>query len=311
MNPVSEKKAYIVTGPTSGIGRRTAFELAKHGTLVLVGRNREKLDALQSELRAKGREATLVVCDLSDLASVRRAAETIIGFNLAIDGLLNNAGMMQMRPTKNTLGWDMTYATDHLGPFALTEALIPHLPDGATIVFLASGVEDPERKPAVLAGFRGARYISAESSARGQWKPGGSKLPGGDAYATAKQCVLVSAMALARENPRLRINALEPGFTPNTGLGRDANGLVHVLTHFVLPLIATRVKYWSTPERAARVATTVLLNAPGSTGVYYDDGGQPMLGSKLAQDPAFGDRVIAETRALLATAGVAMLREHP
>jgi NAD(P)-dependent dehydrogenase (short-subunit alcohol dehydrogenase family) len=103
----------------------------------------------------------------------------------------------------------------------LTEALISHLPDRANIVFVASGVEDPERKPAVAAGFRGGRYISAEASARGEWKPGGSTMPGADAYATSKQCILAAAMELARENPRLRINALEPGFTPATNLGRQ------------------------------------------------------------------------------------------
>ena len=42
-NP-SRRKAHIITGPTSGIGRATALELAKHGTVVLVGRDRKKLD---------------------------------------------------------------------------------------------------------------------------------------------------------------------------------------------------------------------------------------------------------------------------
>ena len=65
---------------------------------------------------------------------------------------------------------------------------MPHLPDGANVVFVASGVEDPERKPAKAVGFRGGRYISAEASARGEWKPGGATQPGVDAYATSKQC---------------------------------------------------------------------------------------------------------------------------
>jgi NAD(P)-dependent dehydrogenase (short-subunit alcohol dehydrogenase family) len=114
------------------------------------------------------------MCDLSDIASVRRAAAEIIAFDLPIAGLLNNAGILPTRATKNALGWDMTFATNHLGPFALTEALVPHLPDGTNVVFVASGVEDPGRKPAVAAGFRGGRYISAEASVRGEWKPDGS-----------------------------------------------------------------------------------------------------------------------------------------
>jgi NAD(P)-dependent dehydrogenase (short-subunit alcohol dehydrogenase family) len=82
---------------------------------------------------------------VSDLASLRRAAAEFIALHLPIVGLLNNAGIMQMRPTKNSLAWDMSFGTNHLGPFALTEALVPHLPDGANIVFTASAVEDPER----------------------------------------------------------------------------------------------------------------------------------------------------------------------
>jgi short-subunit dehydrogenase len=52
-NP-SDRKAYIITGPTSGIGRRTAFELAKNGTVVLVGRDRRKLDEVQRSIEQKG-----------------------------------------------------------------------------------------------------------------------------------------------------------------------------------------------------------------------------------------------------------------
>jgi NAD(P)-dependent dehydrogenase (short-subunit alcohol dehydrogenase family) len=298
-NP-ADRKAYIITGPTSGIGRRTAFGLAKHGTVVLVGRDRRKLDEVQLAIKQKGQHAVSVVCDMSDPASVARAAAEIIALHLPIAGLLNNAGIGgQMRPTKNALGWDMTFATNHLGPFALTEALVPHLRDGANVVFVASGVEDPERKLAKAVGFRGGRYISAEASARGEWKPGGATQPGFDAYATSKQANLATAMAFARGSRRLRFNALEPGFIPNTGLARGANVLVGFLLNYILPLLAPFMKFWSTPKRAGRVATKVLIDASGQTGIYYDERGHPMLGSALVRDPEFQDRVVAETRALL------------
>ena len=45
--------------------------------------------------------------------------------------------------------------------------------------------------------------------------------------------------------------------------------------------------------------TKILINTSGQTGVYYDGGGQPMLGSALVHDPKFQNRVVAETRALL------------
>jgi len=297
----SDRKAYIITGPTSGIGRATALELAKHGTVVLVGRDTVKLDEIQMVIEQRGQHAVPVVCDLSDLASVQRAAAEIVALPLSIAGLLNNAGIFPMRATKNALGWDNAFATNHIGPFVLTEALIPHLPDGANVVFVASGVEDPERKPAKMAGFRGSRYISAEASARGEWKPGGSKMPGSDAYATSKQCTLATALAFARETPRLRINAIEPGFSPETGLGRDAPAFLRFLSKYVLSLLAPHIKYWSTPKLAAPVITKALLNESGETGIYYDEVGRPMLGSALVRDAKFQDRVVTETRALLAT----------
>ncbi len=210
---------------------------------------------------------------------------------------------MQMRATKNALGWDMTFATNHLGPFALTEALVPHLSDGTNVVFVVSAVEDPERKPAVAAGFRGGRYISAEESARGEWKPGGSTMPGRDAYATSKQAILAAAMAFARQTPRLHFCAIEPGLNPSTGLGGDLGAFVRFLQTYIIPLLVPLlmpyIKILSTPKRAARVITKILIDASGRTGIYYGEHGQSMQGSTLVRDPKFQDRVVAETRALL------------
>ncbi len=301
----AENKAYIITGPTSGIGRRTALDVAAHRTVVLVGRDRAKLEAVEQEIQQKGGDAVCVVCDLSDIGSVERAAAEIVRLNLPLAGLVNNAGIMQTRPTKNARGWDMSYATNHLGPFVLTELLVPHLPAGANVVFVVSAVEDPERKPAVSAGFRGARYLSAEASARGEWAPGGSTKAGFDAYATTKQAMLATAMAFAREHPRLHINAIEPGFNPSTGLGAaDAHASVRFLQKFIVPLIVPLlmpfIKILSTSKRAAREITKVLIDTSGRTGVYYDEGGQPMQGSMVIRDQKFQDRVVAETRAFLA-----------
>ena len=94
-------RAYAITGPTSGIGRATALELVKHGTVVLVGRDAKRLGDIQKVIENKGGRATSVVCDLSDVSSVRRAAAEIIALHLSIAGPLNNADNMQKRPTNN------------------------------------------------------------------------------------------------------------------------------------------------------------------------------------------------------------------
>lgn len=294
--------AYLITGPTSGYGQRAALELAAHGTVILVGRNRAKLDAMQTTIEQRGQHAVVVVCDLADPASVARAAAEVVALGLPIAGVLNNAGVMQQRPTKTARGWDTSFATNHLGPFALTEALADHLRDGTTVVFVVSAVEDPNRGPAKLAGFRGGRYVSAEASARGEWAPGGAKNVGMDAYATSKQAALASAMELAREQPRLRINAVEPGFSPSTGLGRDAGKLLQLIGKAIFTVLGPFVKGSTTPKQASRLLASLVLNAAGETGVYYDEHGRPMQGSALVRDPQFQQRVVAETRALLAAA---------
>jgi NAD(P)-dependent dehydrogenase (short-subunit alcohol dehydrogenase family) len=295
-------KAYIITGPTSGIGYATALELAKHGTVVLVGRNKDKLAFVQKKIEATGQQAIPIVCDISDMISVKKATQQVISLELPIAGLLNNAGIMPSKPSKTVQGWDSTFATNHLGPFALTEQLAPHLADVANVVFVASAIEDPERRPAKIMGMKGGRYISAEASARGEWQPGGAKMPGIDAYATSKQCILASTFAFAREDRRLHYNAVEPGITRGTSLGGEStNAFVRYVFGHLMAIIPPFSKYSSTPGRSAKVITKILTDTSGQTGVYFDEKGRPMKASAQASNPGFQDRVVAETRTLLST----------
>lgn len=288
--------AFVITGPTSGYGLATARELARHGTLVLVGRDAEKLATLRSEL---GGGSLAVIADLSDLASVRRAAVEIAGLGLPIHALIANAGVQGPRAATNARGWDLTFATNHLCTLALVEALAPHLAASANVVVVASAVEDPERRQAKAAGFRGGRFVSVEASARGEWLAGGATVPGFDAYATSKQCVLAATLALARTEPRVRFNAIEPGFSPTTALGRDASPVLRTVARVVFPLIRPFFPGATTPARAGRVIAGVARDRE-ARGVYFDEAGRPMRASALASDPAFQDRVLAETRAFLA-----------
>jgi NAD(P)-dependent dehydrogenase (short-subunit alcohol dehydrogenase family) len=296
----TQKKAWVITGPTSGIGYRTALALGDQGTVVLVGRNQDKLTGVKKEIEVKGGSARAVVADMSDIVNVRRAAAEIIGLGLPIAGVLNNAGILPAKPGKNKQGWDLGFATNHLGPLAFTEVLIPSLASGTNIVFIASAVEDPERKIAVQAGFRGSRYISAEAAARGEYLPGGSAHAGADGYATSKQGALASVFSLAREFPRLRFRAVEPGVNPGSNLARDMPRPLYLMGKALAPVMAF-MPYYSTPKRAAKVITTVLTDPSDATGTYYDEKGKLMQASKQVSDPAYADRYIAESRELLAT----------
>ncbi len=293
--------AYVVTGPTSGIGYETALRLAAHGTVILVGRNAGKLDDVRTAIERKGGRAVSVVCDMADLAAVRCAAQQIIALPYAIAGVLNNAGVMRPRTARSVDGLDMTFATNYLGPFALTDALASHLPSGANLVYVSSAIEDPDRRPARVMGMHGGQFISVKASAEGQWKAGGSKMPGIDAYATSKQCILAAAMGFAAETPRLHFNAVEPGITPGTGLGGVNNPFLVFLFSQIITRLPPFRRYRSTPKRSARIITQVLTDSSGKTGIYFDENGKPMHGSALAHDAAFQSGLLAETREFLAS----------
>jgi NAD(P)-dependent dehydrogenase (short-subunit alcohol dehydrogenase family) len=122
----------IVTGGASGLGLETSRALAQAGAqLTLAVRNRAQGDAAAEALRAgSGNQAIQVaLLDLADLASVRRFADDWGDAPLHI--LINNAAIMACPLARSVQGWESQFATNHLGHFALTQALLPALLKGA------------------------------------------------------------------------------------------------------------------------------------------------------------------------------------
>lgn len=271
--------------------------LHPHGRVVLVGRNADKLDRVRREIEQAGGEALTVVADMSDLASVRAAADELAALDL--DGILLNAGVRLADDVRTPKGHNVAVMTNVVGPFALTEALAPRLKDGANLVYTVSAVEDAARRPAALAGFRGGRYLSARDMLAGRWAPGGSTNAGFDAYATSRQALLASVLELAREDSRHRYNAVEPGIIGGTGLEAGAPPVARFLGAQVMPSLTGRVPYLSTTERAADVFVQVLTREPGIGG-YFDEHGEPMLPSARVQEPTFGQTVVRQLREVLA-----------
>jgi NAD(P)-dependent dehydrogenase (short-subunit alcohol dehydrogenase family) len=121
----------IVTGANSGIGYYTALELGKLGANVtVVSRDAARGAAALAELKATAPEAnfTLELCDLSSLQSVRDFAARWKAKNLPLDTLINNAGVMMIPKRELSAdGFEMQWATNHLGHFALTGLLLDSL----------------------------------------------------------------------------------------------------------------------------------------------------------------------------------------
>ena len=86
----------LVTGASAGIGIALARELAKHGAkLVLTARRRDRMEALAAELTGKGTEVRIVPADLNDPAAPQQIYDATVGLGLAVDILINNAGLGQ------------------------------------------------------------------------------------------------------------------------------------------------------------------------------------------------------------------------
>lgn len=120
-------KVCVVTGASSGIGRVTAEALAARGAKVwLACRDSAKSTPVVQSITQAGGKAELVALDLSDLASVRACAATILAEVEPLHVLLNNAGLAgQKRLTKQ--GFELTFGVNHLGHFLLTQLLLPRL----------------------------------------------------------------------------------------------------------------------------------------------------------------------------------------
>ena len=122
-------RTFFVTGANSGIGRAFVEAVAARGcTVVLATRSEERTRPVLDELRRRypSVQTQWVQLDVSDLSSVRRAAEAFLATGLPVDVLVNNAGIAGTRRLSKD-GFDLTYATNHIGPFLLTNLLLPRL----------------------------------------------------------------------------------------------------------------------------------------------------------------------------------------
>ena len=222
----------LITGANSGIGLRTAQVLAAHGArIIMAGRSSAKLMEAAAEIRKVTPEAQLrtLVLDLSDLGSIRSAAETVAAQE-TVDLLINNAGIMNL-PTRQVTpdGFEMTFGTNHLGHFAF----------------------DALAWPAVRRSTR-ARVVTVSAIAA-RWRTGRltdlmseEKYSGMGAYAKSKRANVVYTLELARRLGDSPVEAvvIHPG-SAVTNLQQHSSPVMRALTP-----IATRLLMGS-PEGAA------------------------------------------------------------
>ncbi|PKQ05524.1 MAG: short-chain dehydrogenase [Alphaproteobacteria bacterium HGW-Alphaproteobacteria-12] len=182
-------KVALVTGATSGLGRRFALILAKAGAkMVITGRRADRLDTLKGEIEAIGADAAAIALDVTDTASIAACmveAEATLG---PLDILINNAGMnVQALPANiTTEDYDAMFDTNVRGAFFMAQA---------------AGKSMIERG-------QGGRIVNIASIGAH------SVLPGLTIYCMTKAAVGMMTQSLAREWARyqINVNAICPGF---------------------------------------------------------------------------------------------------
>ncbi|OII36594.1 short chain dehydrogenase [Curtobacterium sp. MMLR14_014] len=212
--PDQTGRRIVVTGSNSGTGQEAALRLAGAGaSVVLAVRSTEKGETAAAGIRAVHPAADVEVreLDLADLASVRRFASGIVDEERPIAVLVNNAGVMAPPERFETVdGFELQFGTNFLGPFALTNLLLPSLLRARTP--LADG--PLAEAPRVVTMSSLAAIPGRIRFADLQWERGYN---GWRAYAQSKLADLLLALHLHRLTVEADVplvsTAAHPGYT--------------------------------------------------------------------------------------------------
>ena len=210
MNENLENKVCLITGATNGIGEESAKELNKMGAeIVFIARNEEKGNKLKAELlAASGREATMILANLSSQAEVKRAAEEFLSLEKPLDILLNNAGIMNRERKETVDGLEEVFSVNHLAYFTFTLMLVEKLKQtkGARVVNVASGAHQFVKD-------MNFDDLQSEKVFKPMQVYGQSKLA---------NILFTKSLAEKLSEHDVTVNCLHPGFV-STGIGSNNN----------------------------------------------------------------------------------------
>ena len=139
-------KTIFITGATDGIGLETVKMIAPQGhTLLLHGRNPEKLSAAAKEVKAidGAGEIKTYCADLSVLSEVKQLGVDIRSDYQSIDVLINNAGVFKMPDPRTKEGYDARFIVNVVAPYLLTKDLLACMGTGGRVVNLSSAAQAP------------------------------------------------------------------------------------------------------------------------------------------------------------------------
>jgi retinol dehydrogenase-14 len=237
----------IVTGATAGIGHALVRRLATQGPIALVARDQAKADAVRREIvrDLPGASVSVHLADLSKLDEVRSLAAELTATYSRIGALVNCAAVFSARRIETADGLELMFATNHLGPFLLTNLLLTSLrASGAGRVLTLAAPSTVRMDFDDLQGKRRFRALVA--------------------FGATKTANLLSTFELARRvaGTGVTANAVHPGLT-RTSLMRQAP----------LPLRAV-LALSPAPDRAAGRIAPLLVDEEfaAANGLFFRGG---------------------------------------
>lgn len=267
------KPVAVITGTTHGIGTVTSFGLARAGyAVVMLCRNVPAATelALKITQQLPGSDVQVVQCDLASLASVRTAAGAVRAQFPHIDRLINNAGIVSTRHRFSVDGHELTFATNHLGPFLLTRLLRPALAPDARVINVSSKVH-----------YRGRLDLDSVDDPRARY----SSIA---AYSRSKLANVLDTFALARRlaGSGVTVNCLHPGVV--------ATHLLPGWLNLIRPLLRRSIL---TAEQGARTTLYLALDdrAAALQGEYLDEHQQVQPAAPAARDRLLQEQLLARS----------------
>ena len=208
------KKTVIITGANSGLGFQTALKIAAHSTefeVILACRNLEKARQAQAQIvkETGNPNVSVLQLDTASLKSVRQFVKAYQDkYGAPVYALLCNAGIgaFNSAPQLTEDGFDVVFATNHLGHFLLTNLLLPFMEKEGKILVTASDMHNPLLQPGETFAWLGVEAISHPDE-----KLAASNLR----YAYSKLCNVYFVYELTRklkaQNSAVKVNAFNPG----------------------------------------------------------------------------------------------------
>lgn len=262
-------KNIIITGGNAGIGKATAIGLAKQGHRIYIAcRNQQKGAAAVADIKAasKNENIAFISCDLASFDSIRTCAKIFQEQEDRLDILINNAGLITSELKYTKEGYEQQFGVNHLGPFLLTQLLVPQL--------------QTANKPRIVNVSSKAHY-SCKAFDFEDLKGEKSAKKGYDAmkaYSQSKLANVLFTKELTKKYPWITSNCLHPGVVRTQIANKDMAWYISLFWSLAKPFFISTEKG---AETSIYLATAAEIE--GNSGGYFDKK-KEFKPSKLGRD---------------------------